>query len=154
MDTLRRIAHSVNRGITRGAQRCSAMKADAQETVRRGRGGDILYLDPPYAGTLAYEEKYRILDELLGESHEANDFSTKNGLAELIQLLSLCGEYPLWVISYGNAVAGVDEVREAVGQFRPVRAMEIAYQHLGSVASQEKKAKNRELLLLAGEGVC
>jgi site-specific DNA-adenine methylase len=129
------------------------MKADARETIRAGRGADILYLDPPYAGTLAYEDEYRILDELLGESHEANAFSAKDGLTELVQLLSVCGDYPLWVISYGNAVAGLDEVREAVGQFRRVRAMEIAYQHLGSIASQQKKAENRELLLLAGEGV-
>ena len=154
LPALRRIAKSVNSGITRGAQRCSAVKADARETIRQGRGADILYLDPPYAGTLAYEEEYRILDELLGESHEANAFSAKDGLAELVQLLSVCGDYPLWVISYGNAVAGLDEVREAVGQFRPVRAIEIAYQHLGSIASQQKKAENRELLLLAGEGVC
>jgi len=35
-----------------------------------------------------------------------------------------------------------------------VRAIEIAYQHLGSIASQQKKAENRELLLVAGEGVC
>jgi len=154
LPALRRIARTINRGITRGAQRCSAMKADARETIRRGRGADILYLDPPYAGTLAYEEEYRILDELLGENHEANAFSAKDGLAELTQLLGACSEYPLWVISYGNAVAGMDEVKRVVEQFRPVRAMEIDYQHLASIASKQKRESNRELLLIAGEGVC
>jgi len=153
LPALRRIAHAVNTGVMRGALRCTAMKAEARETIRAGRGAEILYLDPPYAGTLAYEDEYRILDELLGESHRPNAFSTKDGLAELVQLLSLCGEYPLWVISYGNAVADAEQLKEAVAQFRPVWVKEIAYQHLASVASQEKRAKNRELLLLAGEGV-
>jgi site-specific DNA-adenine methylase len=153
LPALRRLAQTINCGVIRGAQRCQAMKAEAAETIRRGAGADILYLDPPYAGTLAYEDEYRILDGLLGESHETNAFSHRDGLAKLTQLLGTCAEYPLWVISYGNAAAGLDEVKGAVEQFRPVRAMEIAYQHLGSVASEEKRQRNRELLLLAGEGV-
>jgi len=153
LPALRRLARTINRSIIRGAQRCQAVKAEAAETIRHGAGADILYLDPPYAGTLAYEDEYRILDELLGESHEANAFSQRDGLAELTQLLSTCGDYPLWVISYGNAVASVDEVTRAVEQFRPVRAREIAYQHLASTSSEEKRQRNREFLLLAGEGV-
>jgi len=153
LPALRRLAQMIDRGIVRGAQRCETMKADAAETIRRGAGADILYLDPPYAGTLAYEDEYRILDEVLGESHEANAFSQRDGLAELTQLLSTCGDYPLWVISYGNAVAGLDEVKTAVEQFRPVRVREIAYQHLASTSSEEKRRRNREFLLLAGEGV-
>jgi len=153
LPALRRLARTINRGVIRGAQQCQAMKAEATETIRRGVGADVLYLDPPYAGTLAYEKEYCILDKLLGESHEANAFSGRDGLTEFTQLLSRCDDYPLWVISYGNAVAGLDEVRAAVEQFRPVRAMEIVYQHLGSVASEEKRQRNREFLLLAGEGV-
>ena len=153
LPALRRIAHSVNPSVTRGAQPCQAVKADAKETIRQGAGADILYLDPPYAGTLAYEQEYRVLDELLGESHEASTFSSKDGLTELVQLLSCCGNYPLWVISYGNAVAEIEEVKAVVEQFRPVRAIEIAYQHLASTSSAQKRRDNREFLLLAGEGV-
>jgi len=153
LPALRRLAHTINRGIVRGAQRCQAMKAEAAETIRRGAGAEILYLDPPYAGTLAYEEEYRILDELLGETHGASAFSAKDGLSELVDLLADCGHYPLWVISYGNAVATLDEVKSAVERFRPARGLEIAYQHLGSIASNEKRQHNRELLLLAGERV-
>lgn len=154
LPALRRLARSVNRGVMRGAQPCRAMKADARDTIRHGAGADILYLDPPYAGTLAYEEEYRILDELLGETHRASAFSAKDGLSELVDLLADCGDYPLWVISYGNAVATLDEVKSAVERFRPARGMEIAYQHLGSIASNEKRQHNRELLLLAGGGAC
>lgn len=154
LPALRRLARSINRGVMRGAQRCRAMKADARDTLHQGVGADILYLDPPYAGTLAYEEEYRILDELLGETHRASAFSAKDGLSELVHLLADCGHYPLWVISYGNAVATLAEVKSAVERFRPARGLEIAYQHLGSIASNEKRQHNRELLLIAGEGVC
>ena len=153
LPALRRLARTINQGVVRGAQPCRALKADARETIRRGAGADILYLDPPYAGTLAYEQEYRILDEVLGECHEQSAFSTRDGLSELAQLLSRCGDYPLWVISYGNAVAEIEEVKAVVEQFRPVRAIEIAYQHLASTSSAQKRRDNREFLLLAGEGV-
>jgi site-specific DNA-adenine methylase len=149
LPALRRLADAINAGIARGAQRCRATKADATATVRAGVGAEVLYLDPPYAGTLSYEEEYGVL----GESHPANAFSTKDGLGELVALLTECQSYPLWVISYGNAVHGLGEVKEAIGRLRRVRAIEIAYGHLTSTASQEKRERNRELLLLAGEGV-
>lgn len=153
LPALRRLARAINQGVMRGAQPCQALKADARETIRLGAGSDILYLDPPYAGTLAYEEEYRVLDELLGERYGQSAFSDRDGLSELAQLLSQCGEYPLWVISYGNAVAGLEDVKAVVEQYRPVRATEIAYQHLASTSSAQKRRDNREFLLLAGEGV-
>jgi len=153
LPVLRRLTRAINRGIMRGAQACRATKADARETVRAGTGADILYLDPPYAGTLTYESEYQVLDDVLGERHDRSAFSAKDGLAELVSLLEDCGSYPLWVISYGNAVEGLEEVERAVARFRPVRGVAIEYAHLASTASAEKRSRNRELLLLAGEGV-
>jgi len=153
LPALRRLARVINQSVMRGAQPCRVMKAEARETIAAGRGAEILYLDPPYAGTLAYEKEYRVLDELLGESYDTSGFSSSDGLNQLAELLSTCQEYPLWVISYGNAVAGLEEVTRVIADFRPVRALEIAYEHLPSMSSAEKRDRNREFLLLAGEGV-
>jgi adenine-specific DNA methylase len=152
LPALRRLAKSINGRVMRGAQPCRAMKADALETICAGTGAEVLYLDPPYAGTAAYEAEYRILDDILGERHEKSPFSYKDGLSQLTALLEACGDYPLWVISYGNAVADLDVVKSALETFRPVRAVEIAYTHLVATSSAEKRSNNREFLLIASKG--
>jgi hypothetical protein len=51
------------------------------------------------------------------------------------------------------AVLGADEasVPFAIEQFRPAHAIEIAYAHMTAVATKEKRKKNREFIILAGE---
>jgi len=150
LPAVRALAKDINRAIARGSQPCRAMKGDALETIRAGEGAEVLYLDPPYSGTLSYEEEYRVLDEILGERHELSAFSKRDGLNHFASLLEQCGGYPLWVISYGNAVADLDAVRGAVERFRPTRAVEIAYSHMNAVATQAKREANREFIILAG----
>jgi adenine-specific DNA methylase len=152
LPALRSLARYINRAVARGAQPCRAMKGDALQTIRAGEGAEVLYLDPPYSGTLAYEEEYRVLDEILGERHEASAFSEREGLNHFASLLEQCQAYPLWVISYGNAVADLDAVRGAVERFRPTRAVEIAYSHMNAVATQAKREANREFIILAEKG--
>jgi adenine-specific DNA methylase len=151
LPALRHLAKDINRAVARGAQPCRAMKGDALETIRSGEGADILYLDPPYGGTLAYEEEYRILDEILGERHEPSAFSERDGLDHFVSLLEQCAAYPLWVISYGNAVVDLATAKAAVERLRPARALEIAYSHMTAVATKEKRESNREFIILAGE---
>jgi adenine-specific DNA methylase len=153
LPALRHLAKYINRAVARSAQPCQAMQGQALETIRTGEGADLLYLDPPYGGTLSYEEEYRIIDEILGEHHEPSAFSGRDGLDYLAALLSECQAYPLWVISYGNAVADLQTVTAAVERFRPARAIEIAYSHMTAVATKEKREANREFIILAGEMV-
>ena len=151
LPAVRSLARDINRAVARGAQPCRATKGEALDTIRAGEGAEVLYLDPPYSGTLSYEEEYRVLDEILGERHEPSAFSQRNGLNHFASLLEQCGAYPLWVISYGNAVADLDAVRATVERFRPTRAVEIAYSHTNAVATQAKREANREFIILAGE---
>ncbi len=147
------LARDINRAVCQGAQPCRAIKGDALATIRAGEGAEVLYLDPPYGGTLSYEKEYRILDAMLGESMQTSPYSTEDGLRRFGELLAECGRYPLWVISYGNALADLESVRAVIEQFRPTRAVELAYVHLGAVASLAKREANREFIILAGEGV-
>jgi len=151
LPALRHLAKQINRAVARGAQSCRAMKGDALSTIRAGSGADVLYLDPPYGGTLSYEEEYRIIDEILGERHEASAFSGCDGLDHFVSLLAQCQAYPLWVISYGNAVVDLQTVKNAIEQFRPAHAVEIAYSHMTAVATRAKRDANREFVILAGE---
>jgi len=151
LPALRALAHDIDRAVARGAQPCQAMKGEALTTIQAGEGAEILYLDPPYSGTLSYEEEYRVLDNILGESHEVSAFSGKDGLNYLIALLAECAAYPLWVISYGNAVSDLATVKAAIAQFRPVKAVEVQYAHMPAVATKATQAANREFILLAGE---
>ena len=64
-------------------------------------------------------------------------------------LFERAGHVPVWVLSLGNAVVGVEEL---VGKMqrhgRDTRAVEIPYVHKASLASEEKKAANREFLVI------
>jgi len=157
---LERLRGRINAAVFRGAQACSVWQGDAREAVAMApgavagqRGADALYLDPPYAGTLSYEKEYSLLDHWLGDTLEPSPYSTDRGLAEFGQFLGACESHRLWVISYGNAVASLEQVRAVIERYRPTRAVELAYAHLGAVATAEKSARNREFIILAGEGV-
>jgi len=150
---LRRMQTYINHAVMQGAQPCRALKADAAETIRATQDAEVLYLDPPYSGTLSYEKEYRMLDRILGDGDlETSGFSAPDGLRLLGELLTECDAFPLWVISYGNQVSGLDEVVGIVQRHREAaRTIEIQYRHLEAVASAEKSAANREFIILAGK---
>ena len=56
---------------------------------------------------------------------------------------------PLWVLSLGNAVVGVEELQAKMAKHgRGTKAIALKYQHLPAVATEEKKATNREFLVI------
>jgi hypothetical protein len=71
-------------------------------------------------------------------------------LEALQRLLEASQRFPLWVLSYGNAAIGLDTLVDMVAKFRAVsHAEEIAYAHLTGLSSEEKRASNREFLIVA-----
>ena len=64
-------------------------------------------------------------------------------------LLERAGHVPIWLLSLGNEVVGIGDLEEKMKRLgRETRAIEIAYQHLASVATEEKKQRNREFLVV------
>ena len=112
--------------------------------------GDVLYLDPPYAGTLSYESEYAVLDKMLGESKPKSGFSNADGMDVVDELLSKAGKFPLWVISFGNAGGKNDLSRliEGVSKYRKCETREFAYRHCEAMASEEHKKKSKEWLII------
>jgi hypothetical protein len=76
---------------------------------------------------------------------------SKAGAADAMDRLFDAGRrFPLWVISYGNATMGLDDLVGAVGKFkRVIHAEEILHNHLPSLMSEERRNANRELLIVA-----
>lgn len=87
---------------------------------------DLLYLDPPYGGASSdYAVLYRFLEEYLYErkledmehiQRGSARFSKKKGYQNQFEhLLSLCGDFPMWLISYNDSsYANLDTITSTI----------------------------------------
>lgn len=139
-------AAEVNGGVFPGSG--EAHQSDALEFLQQARG-DVVYLDPPYAGTTSYERKYAVLDDLLeGETRTASPFSRSTD--PLPQLFDVCQHILVWIVSFNNAALQLEELAALIRPHRPnIRAVEVPYRHLGSIATEAKNASNREYIIVA-----
>lgn len=139
----------INIGIFSNGLKNEVQKKDVFDFISEV-SGDILYLDPPYSGTLSYESEYGILDKILGESRPKSRFSSNDGVGALDELLAQSDKFPFWVISFGNA-GGKNKLDELVGmvsKYRKCEAREFVYRHCEAMASEEHKEKCREWLII------
>jgi adenine-specific DNA methylase len=149
---LDRLRVQIDGGVFSNGQQNKAHQMDAVEFLQQVQG-DVAYFDPPYSGTTSYETALRPLDEILAGhpiEPERSRFSSRDGLQALADLLDQAGHFPIWVLSYGNAEASLDDVVRLVEKFRPVQHAEaVKYVHCTGLASEEHRERNRELLIVA-----
>ena len=90
------------------------------------------------------------IDEILeGSSRPTSPFTAKDGASMLDMLFERATHIPVWLLSLGNAVVSIDQLEEKMKCFgRETKAIEIKYQHLPAVATEEKKRENREFLVI------
>jgi 16S rRNA G966 N2-methylase RsmD len=137
-------------GIFKGAP-VTMSQQDARAFIA-DNSGDILYLDPPYAGTLSYEKTNRVLDSLLTgqiipESPPSSPYTQSTEM--LHALLESARHIPCWVLSYGNHQLTLDELVALVKQHAPdreVQGVSKRYVHMPHVS---KSTNNQELLIVA-----
>ena len=146
-DVFPAIIKRLNGGLTPG--NVEAFQLDAMDFVSNNKG-DILYLDPPYADTLAYEDSYRVLDQLLfGENGPRAVNSRFSGSVDSISELLVASKHiPCWVLSYNDKVLGLEQLNELVKAADPNRAVQgfsKAYAHLAYVSKRD----NQELLIIS-----
>jgi len=148
-ETLRR---QVNQGVFSNGQKNEVHRGDVFEFLE-GVEGDVLYLDPPYAGTSAYETALRPLDAMLEGClvrSEPSRFSRAEGTEMLERLLEKAERFPVWAISYGNAEIDLPGLVKLVERFRPILgAQESRYTHLTGWSGETHRERNRELLVVA-----
>lgn len=142
------VAQEVNHGVFAGEG--EAYQRDVFDLLRDVEG-DVVYLDPPYPGTTAYEREYAVLDRLLeGHVYQRSHFS--GSTPPLEELFRACNHIPVWLVSLGNASVGLQELVADISRHRTVRrVLELPYRHLESIASEEKNATNKEFLILAAQ---
>ena len=141
----------VNTGVFGGAGRCEVHQLDARAFLASAEA-DVAYLDPPYAGTMAYESALRVLDSILaGHEVEAepSDFSGPRWATAIGEMFEAAQHIPTWVMSFGNAATDADGLAKLMRRFdREVDVESIAYQHCASLAGDESRSKNREFILV------
>jgi len=148
---VKKIQKKINNGIIGAAGPISIYRQDALEFVRQARGS-ILYLDPPYAGTKDYETSNKVLDavltgQLTSERVEKSPYS--HGTEALQELLHESAHIPIWLLSYGNKIVGLDDLVALVQKARPnhaVKGWARLHRHYCHVS---KNLDNQELLILS-----
>jgi len=141
------LAQQINAGVFQGmATTLQASVLDVLPVIQ----ADVAYFDPPYPGVMSYEKEYRIIDEILeGASRSTSPFTAKNGASMLDTLFGKATHIPLWILSLGNAMVGIEELEAKMAKHgRQTKAIALKYQHLPAVATAEKKETNREFLVV------
>lgn len=147
---LPRLIKRINQGVLGGVP-VTGYQMDAIEFVRKIQG-DILYLDPPYPGTLSYESSLTTLDDVLGcaatDTPTVTSPFTKD-VNSLCPLLEAAQHIPVWVLSYGNHAIDIDGLVALAGSVAPTRHVQgyvRRYRHMSHVS---KRTANEELLVIA-----
>lgn len=149
-DILKLEKERINTGIFSNGLKNEVRKQDVFDFLREVNG-DVLYLDPPYAGTLGYESEYAVLDAILEDSKPKSRFSAVEGMDILKEVLAEAEKFPFWVISFGNAGGKNDlnKLIEMVSGFRKCEAKEFEYRHCEAMATEQHKQQCREWLVIA-----
>lgn len=142
----------INAGVFGGSP-VQVFQQDACHFLQ-GVEGDIVYLDPPYAGSLNYESSLKTLDavlfgKILDDPPMVSPFS--NQVNALVPLFQSALHIPVWILSYSNHVADLNEIKALIQSVAPTRVVQGAqkkYQHLAHVSKTENR---QELLLIAYE---
>ena len=146
-----RLRTQINSGVFSNGSENRVYRQDVFEFLEHAEG-DILYLDPPYAGTSSYETSLRALDSIIEGRivrQAPSEFSNRDALQTLEHLFEACQKFPLWVISYGNQAIGLDDLIKLVGKFKKdVIADDVPYIHLTGLSSEAHKATNREFIIV------
>ncbi len=146
-DRLWQLAQKINGGVFGGQG--EVLKADIVKVLPEIQA-DVLYADPPYPGTTSYEREYKVLDQILeGSARTVSPFSRKAGASMLDQVFERARHIPVWVLSLGNAIVTLEDLEAKMREHgREVRSTAIRYAHKASVASDEARRTNRELVVV------
>ncbi len=153
IDRIRILLRDINRGIFSNGYDNQVHQQDAAEFVRSVEG-DVLYADPPYFGSNAYEKVYAVLDQILagcqaGE-REVSKFNTSDAVAALDDLFDAGRHIPHWVISFGGGKLSADDCLRLIRRHRPATAHPINCRYyFGSAGGRD--AAGKEILIRASK---
>lgn len=142
-----------NDAIFDNGQENKALNLDVFDALSQVKA-DIVYMDPPYAGTMNdYFGFYGLLDDYItGRKTEAfdNNFTDKKTIVELFdRLFASLGNYKFWLLSYNSrSNPNKEELIQLISRYASkieIHEMPYAYK----VTGKEKKKKDIEYLFIA-----
>jgi len=152
LQILERLRMNVNRGVFDNGRGNLVFQKDVFEFPSEIDQADIIYLDPPYAGTSAYERSLKDLDSILEGKiikPQVSAFSGKKALEFLEKLFAACRRFPVWAISYGNAEINLDDLTSLVRKFKKdVIPQEFTYAHLAGLSGEKLRKRDKEYLIV------
>lgn len=114
---------------------------------------DIIYLDPPYTGTMNnYFGFYGLMDSYINSSISIpfeNNFMNKNDSLELFEkLFSNLGNFKYWILSYNNSsYPSKEELTDILKKYsNSVKVIE--REHNYQITGKNKKKENKEILFI------
>jgi adenine-specific DNA-methyltransferase len=114
---------------------------------------DIIYLDPPYAGTMNnYHGFYGLVDEYIAQKKLEpfdNNFMDKKAVLNLFdRLFSSLANFKYWILSYNNnAYPSKEELLEIIGRYSDdIEVVEKPHNY--QITGKVKKSTNREYLFI------
>jgi len=153
LQILERLRTNVNQGVFDNGRENPVFKMDVFEFLNEIDTADVIYLDPPYAGTKTYEGSLKELDSILAgkiSKPQISVFSGKKALEFLERLFAVCQRFPVWAISYGNAEINLDDLTTLVRKFKKdVLPQEFTYTHLPSLSGEKLRKRDKEYLIIA-----
>jgi hypothetical protein len=152
LQVLEKIRQSINGGIFDNGQDNKTFQLDVFDFLNRIDEGDIVYLDPPYAGTKTYEGSLKELDSILEGKiikPQISVFSGKKAMEFIERLFTACQRFPVWAISYGNAEITLNDLTSLVRKFKKdVIPQEFTYTHLPSLSGERLRKRDKEYLII------
>jgi len=153
LQILERLRMNVNQGIFENGRENPVFQMDVFEFLSEIGKADIIYLDPPYAGTKTYEGSLKELDSIIAGriiKPQISVFSGKKAMEFIERMFAACERFPVWAISYGNAEINLDDLTSIVRQFKKdVISEEFSYTHLPSLSGEKLRKKDKEYLIVA-----
>jgi hypothetical protein len=153
LQILERLRINVNRGVFDNGRGNLVFQKDVFEFLSEIDQADIIYLDPPYAGTSSYERSLKDLDSIIAGKlikPQVSVFSSKKAMEFIERLFAACQRFPIWAISYGNAKINLNDLTALVGKFKhDVIAQEFEYAHLAGLSGEKLRKRDKEYLIIA-----
>ncbi|MDP2638031.1 MAG: DNA adenine methylase [Candidatus Levybacteria bacterium] len=141
-----------NSSIFDNKQKNKAMNMNIFNAVKKVKA-DVIYLDPPYTGTMNnYFSFYGPLDELIDsrkrKSFKDNFIDKKKSLHLFNKLFSSLSNYKYWMLSYNNSSypAKEDLISLLREYSKNIKLIEI--NHVYKLTGKENKKNNREFLFV------
>jgi len=154
MMTLEKLKDEINHGVFDNHQDNEIHQKDVFDFLKEVTG-DVVYFDPPYPGSSAYEVEYGILDNILAGKkldNKPSGFSNKIADDFLERMFEAAKHIPQWIISLGQNKEDVgvkpDKLLAMVQKHRKAEVVMLDHKWSVSNAGGRNQSNNIEYMII------